>query len=345
MNGHLKKIIKYSITIILVVASLYYAFQGVDLHKLLSALRQADYKWAILPIPIMILSHIFRALRWRTMLKPFMKADSLLNLFSAVMVGYAVNNILPRGGEFVRPWVYAKREKVSFTSVFATIIVERVIDIICLVILFVGAFFFMKERIIAALPSDLHPERLAYYTLPFIALIILAFYPPFVEFMLKKLVKPIKEQFYHRLMDLYQKFRQGFAIIKSPTEYFRLFLESILIWICYALPMYLLFFSFSFIIDLNLTFLDALLLLVIVGVGVTIAPTPGAIGVYHSLVVIAMVGLYGTSKENALAYATVNHGINTLVQLIVGGIFLIRERVSKIPTKEDIPEDIMKAPL
>ncbi len=176
-------------------------------------------------------------------------------------------------------------------------------------------------------------------TVLLIAIIILSLYRPFFELILKIAVKPFSEKLHNTILDKFNKFRKGLGIIKKPGEYIRLLIESFAIWICYALPMYIMFFSFDFTSKYGLGLDDALLLLIVVGVGVTIAPTPGAIGVYHWLLMTAMVSLYKIEREYALAYATVTHGINFIVQVIIGGLFILRERVTKIPDRETISEN------
>ena len=100
--------------------------------------------------------------------------------------------------------------------------------------------------------------------------------------------------------------------------------------------MYLMFFCFDFSSTISLGFSDALLLIIISGIGVSIAPTPGGIGVFHYVVMIAMMKLYGLSMEQGFAYATINHLINFGLQVIVGLIFFLRERVTKIPENIDL---------
>ena len=96
------------------------------------------------------------------------------------------------------------------------------------------------------------------------------------------------------------------------------------------------FFAFDFQSTLHLGLIDAGLLIVVSGVGTSIAPTPGAIGVYHWIIVSALVNLYpNISQEEALAYATLTHGVNLIIQVIIGAIFLLKENITKIPTKED----------
>ncbi len=326
MKSWTKTVLKWVITLLIAGISLYLSLKDIDFSQLWAILKEANYEWALATIPIQLLSHYIRAIRWRTILKPLMNPKSTLNLFSAVMVGYFFNNLLPRGGEFVRPYVYAKREKVSYSSVFATIIVERIIDLITLVLLFALAFYITREKIINALPNEIDPNKLIYLSVALILVMGLSFWKKFVLESLRIFIKPFSEKIHEKILELYEKFIKGFEIIKKPSSYFRISLESILIWICYALPMYITFFCFDFQHTLDIQLGDALLLVIVSGIGVTIAPSPNGIGIYHYVVIVAMMNLYGIDKVSALAYATLNHALNTFVQLFVGGVFFLRER-------------------
>ncbi len=334
MSSLFKKVLKYGLTATIAFASIYLAFMDVHIEDLWDALAGADYKWALVPIPIMLISHWIRALRWKTMLSPIMKVNSVWNLFSAVMVGYLFNNIFPRGGEFIRPYVYSKREKVSYSSTFATIIVERVIDVISLAFLFGLAFIILHDKISKALTIDISPTNIVILVALFFVVIVAGFYPPVIDFFMRKLIKPFSEITYLRLRELFAKFRKGFAIIKKPSQYSRLIIESLLIWFCYALPMYFMFFCFGFQENAHLGLIDAVLLVIVAGIAATIGLTPGSIGVYHVMIRTSMVDLYGISPEHALAYATVTHAINYFVQVGFGALFLMREDITKIPFSE-----------
>lgn len=327
-----KRNLNYFISFALVVILIYFSLKGLDLKSLWEFIKSANYLWVVLSIPIMFASHWVRAMRWKTMLEPIAKASSIWNLFSAVMAGYAVNNILPRGGEFLRPYYYSKREKISFTMTFATIVVERFIDLLSLLLMFVLVSFFFREQLRIALPN-LHIEKILVPTIILIGIGILSFYQRWINFLLKKIVEPISKKFYLRLSELFEKFFLGLTVIKRPKQYFQLSVESLLIWFLYTLPLYMMFFSFSFSSTYNLGFDDAILLIVISGIGYTVAPTPGAIGLYHFLIQNALYRLYGISPEESLAYATVTHAVNYFSQVIVGGIFLFREHIHLIPSK------------
>lgn len=344
MSESRKKIIRISFAVALLIASVYYTIKDIDLYKLWYYIVNADYLWVILSVPVMIISHWLRAIRWRTMLQPVIKNANTWNLFSAVMAGYAVNNVIPRGGEFLRPYVFARRQKISYTSVFATIIVERFLDLIILLLMFAGVWLAFSDQLKAALPT-LQAEKLLMPVLIIIAVIILSFYPPLVRMVLKVIVRPLSMNLYNRISEMFEKFARGFAIIRKPTQYLRLTVESLSIWLMYTVPMLLMFYSFGFEQEpYSLGVSDAILLLVISGIAFTISPTPGALGVYHFLIQNTLVKLYGVNPAAALAYATVTHGIGYLVQVGIGGLFLLRENIKKIPTGEDIeneePEDV-----
>lgn len=336
-----KTILKYGISIILLVVSIYLTVDGIDFSKLYSAILGIDYFWVIAPLPIVVLSHLMRAIRWKLLLSPFHKAKSILNLFSATMVGYLFNNISPRGGELVRPYIYSKREKISYSSTFATILVERILDLITLGVLIAVVLTWNSEQVLKAFPKDTDPMKLVIISGLILFVMFFSLYPPTIKFFLDKVIKPFSENLYIKLADLFDKFSQGFAIIKRPSKYARIAVESLFIWMLYALPLYLLFFAFGFENTYSLGIQDALLLVIVSGIGVTIAPTPGAIGVYHYLVSTALVQLYGIDSETSLAFATVAHAASKLMELLLGGMFFIRENIKEIPSEEELAEDIV----
>jgi glycosyltransferase 2 family protein len=339
MSKSLNKIIQYAVALAIVVLCVYYALKDIDFVKLWSIIENANYLWVLYTIPIMIFSHVIRAYRWKYLLKPFMNAKSLWNLFSAVMIGYLMNNILPRGGEFIRPIIYARRERVSKTSVFSTIVIERFLDVLTLMSLFAIALFFKRKMLFDTF-TWLTTYRITIFAIltviSIIFLIILAMYPVLSHSLLRIVLKPFPKNSYEKITSLWDKFLKGLAVVKTPRLWAQFIFHSYFMWLFYILPMYLTFYSFGFQDRLHLGFWDASLILIIVGIAFSIAPAPGAIGVYHSVVQVAMVSFYGISREEALAYATLNHGVNYIVQVLIGLICLFIENRTKLPDNPDI---------
>lgn len=338
-------VVKYLIVLGLIAISVYYTIKDAELVKVANTLGSADYLWVLLSIPVTLLSHYLRALRWKTMLKPILKVKSVYNLFKAVMIGYAANAVTPRGGELLRPYVYARQEKVSFTSTFATIIVERFLDLLTLLSIFGLSLILFKDRIVQALKIvfekmnvDIQPSNFLFIILILTVVFLVSFYPPVIKFFLRIFLKPFTKRFpfaqklYDKIFELFEKFIKGFSIIKEPKQYLRIFGESLFIWICYGIPNYLMFFVFDFQSTLHLGVDDAFLILIVVGVAVTIAPTPGALGVHHVAVRFALIILYGIPEEQAVAYAIVTHAVNYILSILVGGYYYLQKR-------KDIPMD------
>ena len=144
--------LKVAIGLIISVVFIYLTFHTVDLKQIFHIIANANYLWLIPAIALMLISHYLRALRWQLMIEPI-KNVKITPLFSALMIGYAANNVFPfRAGEFFRAYAIGKSEKISTSSAFATVFVERfVLDFIPLLvilsIIFVVFASVLDERI------------------------------------------------------------------------------------------------------------------------------------------------------------------------------------------------------
>lgn len=324
--------------------AIWYIAKDLDYELLAAHLTTLRWGWVLLVVPIVMLSHVLRAVRWKTMLNPIKQGISLYNLFSAVMVGYFANNIIPipRAGEFLRPYALSRREKVSFSSLFATILLERVMDVLFLLLMFGVSFALLSDKIMKIFPADkISPGAILTVIALIIIVVLLAFFPPFFEFFLRRFVKPITGSRYPKIESIYKKFKVGFSVVRTPSRYFKLFAESTAIWIVYAVPLYILFFAFPGLDSYNLGFMDSIFILVVAGVSVTIAPTPGALGIYHVLVQTSLVQLYSVPTDLALAYAFIAHAISKVTEIIIGAIYASRENIKKVSTEEEMEKQMV----
>ncbi|MBI4811447.1 MAG: flippase-like domain-containing protein, partial [Ignavibacteriales bacterium] len=130
MSPRLKTFLQYFLSISLTIFFLYFAFRGTDIQSLISILSQANYGWALAMLPPLIISHLFRAWRWEYLLRPVKKGLKFRNLFSSMMVGYMLNNVLPRIGELARPYAIGKLEGISRSAALGTVFIERIFDIL-----------------------------------------------------------------------------------------------------------------------------------------------------------------------------------------------------------------------
>lgn len=333
----IKKSLKFILSIVILAISLYFTFRGIEFDKLWDILKVVNYFWLILVIPFMLLSHWLRAWRWRTILKPILenKPISIMSLFSSVMIGYAANCLIPRSGEIFRPYVFSKRAQIPFSSSLATIIFERFIDILFLLFLVIAVLLFYNEQFKQLFPN-LNLINSVYPALILLVIIVVSLNKSVVMLLLNIFIKPLSKKIQKLIIKIYMNFSHGFTIIKNPSLYFRLSIESILIWFSYCIPIYLLFFSFGFQKTFDLSFYDAIALMIIGSVGTAIAPTPAAIGVYHLIIQNALVILNGLSREEALAFAIFSHAIGFFILIITGYICFIQEDIKILSLKQEI---------
>lgn len=333
-NSLLKTLLRTVISLALLVGSMAFALKDVkNLDELLGAFKQANYWWVLATIPVMLLSHYLRAMRWITMMKPIQSGIHVMNAFSGVMIGYMMNNLTPRGGELARPFILSRRENVRFSTAIATILVERVIDILSLSVFVLITFYYLHIKIAQVFPQINSQLLLRLLVLPVVglmALIVLLITTNFGEWLLRVSVKRFSEKWYMKLHNYLEAFINGFSIFKSPGLYWRVLLETAAIWALYLVPLYLMFLAFGFEKTYNFGWFDANVLLTMTTIGITIGATPGAWGFYHYFAQVTLAQFYGVPSGQAVAFAFVAHGVGYFLNILVGGIFFMREQARGI---------------
>jgi len=324
---NLKKILKFTILTAILLFFMYLAFKDIDFGLLIAELKKTNYFYAIAGTIIgTFLGSYFRALRWRYLLNPLKANIKMSSLFPFVMIGYMMNALIPRGGEVARPVLTAQKENISRAAAFGTIVVERIFDMPSMFIVFGFCLFFFREKISDAF-KPYNIEMISLWS----SLIILAFVLT-VVLMLIKLEKTeqiverltrkfLPEKYQSKIHKIFISLISGFLFIKYPKYYFKIFITTALIWICYAVSTYLAFFAF----DIKLSFLDANLILVLMSFAMTL-PLPGnSAGSYYLFVKTALVSIYGINPETAIGYAIVSHLLGFLGIMASGFYYSIKE--------------------
>ncbi|MCR6642377.1 MAG: flippase-like domain-containing protein [Sporocytophaga sp.] len=135
MSSLVKNIIKYSLTLALAVALVFYVLSTVNVAEMINKVKQAKLSWVILGVSINLLSHLSRARRWNLLMEPMGYKPKTHRTFVAVMVGYFANLFLPRMGEISRCAVLKRTDNVPIDKAFGTVVAERAFDFICLITL------------------------------------------------------------------------------------------------------------------------------------------------------------------------------------------------------------------
>ncbi|RPI00999.1 MAG: UPF0104 family protein [Calditrichaeota bacterium] len=311
-----KKLGNWKVWIGLVIAALclFLAFRKVDFTQMGAAFRQANYGLLLPALLMIFLSHWLRTLRWQLLLRPI-AAINLSTLFSALMIGYMTNTFLPAHlGEFVRAYLVAKKKPVAGSAVFATIVIERIIDVFTLLLL--------MALTIVVFPFPEWVRKSGYISFIFIGvlfgiLLLMKKYRDRAMVIINALLKPFPHKISRRIQEMVHSFLDGVKGLEKKRHYAVVALLSLAIWFCYAYIFQIGLHAFNFVQLYNLPWTTSLVLLVITTIAVLVPSSPGYVGTYHYLCQLTL-GLFAVPESEALTFAFVVHGINFLPVLIVG---------------------------
>ena len=296
------------------VGFMYLALRKIRLDDLINGFSNARY-WPLLPCGVMvILSHILRAIRWQLLILPVKKA-ALSRLFSALMIGYVVNSFTPAHlGELVRSYVLGKKEGIQVSSVLASVVVERVIDIFSLLALMLIAVFLYP------FPSWVTKSgylMLAVSVVMLLVLVTLRLYPgPSLRY-IAWASRFLPGRLGGRLSEVGEGFISGLVPLAKWSDYIKVGVLSVAIWLCYGVVFHLCLFAFDFNTIYGTTWLTSVLLLVITTIAVVVPSSPGYVGTYHYLCQLTL-AMFAVPAGQALSFAAVVHMINFLPVTLVG---------------------------
>ncbi len=350
MNQQLKSIAKYIIGLGLGGLFLYLAFADADWDEILEAVRSINPIWILLSLSAGVFSHFIRGVRWQMQLKASGYQPSYPNLFAAVMVGYLVNQALPRAGEVARCTALVRSDKVPLSTGFGTVVIERVFDLLILVSLIGLAFILESEAILSYLDQfmnsrgsdDSSTNWLLWLGLGGISCLLVLW------FFRKKL---LQISLIHKLYSFVKELIQSALDIRFMERPWLFVFYTLVIWVCYWLMTYLCFFAIDefWQLDANLMYL-ALVTTVMGGIGMAI-PVPGGTGPYHAAVIFTFValGVLGTeeaSRQLGQSFAIIMHSAQVLMIVTVGllgylYLMLQKPTDSSLPAHEEAPSEVL----
>lgn len=314
-----KSILTYLFSTILAVGLLYWAFSSSELRweDIYQTLQQADYRWVSLSILIALFSHLLRALRWQQLLAALTYQPGATRTLSAVLIGYFANFIVPRMGEVSRCGSLTKTAGIPFEKSFGTVITERVVDLLSLVLLIGLVFFVGWEPIQQNLfPNFQLPSLPIWISLGGIGIVILVGLWRKKDLVAESWTKFAKSSKIGRILD---GWLSGIISIQNLENPFLFVLYTLGIWIAYFANTYILLLAFPASRHLGL---DAGLIVLVMGTFGMATPTQGGIGAYHKLVAAALV-FYHIPLKEATVLATFFHGTQMATILFCGGLSFI----------------------
>jgi len=324
-----KGLLKGALVVAVLGFSVWYILANTDPDELGRALAGMHPGWTIAGVLSTLAAHLARSQRWRILI-PGGGSISLLNAFSATMIGYMMNNIIPRSGEVLRPVVLASRERRPVASLLATVLVERVLDgitLLLLILLLVVTERPALERVFVGYSISGILMGIAIPLGALLAGMAVIWKTSLGERLLGWIGGRLPAHIAGRLLALPGEFRAGVGV-KGVGASAAILFWTVVIWGGYALAIYCGFLAFGFDTAHGLGAPQTIPMLVVTAVATTLAPTPGAIGVYHAFCIAALTALFGVPEGKAAAFAIVTHAAPYLAVMATGALFFFREDIS-----------------
>ncbi len=319
MSPKIKSILQYLGMIVLTAGLLWLSLRGLTVGEgenktdfLWKAWRNSNKGYLLLMAFTAIISHVIRAERWRMLLVPSGNKVSLGNSFLSLMIGYLVNLAVPRGGEVSRCYNLYKLEKTPVEVSFGTVVVERMVDVICLLALIAFSFFAEWEKLKKFMGTLNFSSGEGFSIPPWVFLVLLAG----IGFLIGIYLLRKNEKF----LKIIQGFKEGLlSIFKLKNKGLFIF-YSLGIWVLYFVMTYFVIKAFPETEKLGFS---AVLTLFAIGSIAMAAPLPGGAGSYHTLVPLGLVMLYNLQKADAIAFVFIFHGWQTALMILTGVVSLI----------------------
>ena len=313
---------------VLAIALFAWFLRHANLGDVWLQVRRARADLLIAGFFAVILTYVIRAYRWQFLLHPIGPTRFRTALRTTV-IGFAALGLLPaRAGDVLRPYLLARQEGLSPSATLATIVMERVLDLIAVLSLLVFYVWGVSD------PSRLPPgfrrpieasaALAGAVAVVLMALMwVLATHPERIGRLVFSAARVLPHRVADRLAGLAQTFSSGFAVAREPRALTLALVWSFPLWLAIAAEAWLVTIAFNIAMPFTGTFL--LQALLVIGVAV---PTPGAVGSYHEAYRIGVTTFFGAPNDAAVAAAIVTHAISYVPVVLTGLIFMAQDGLS-----------------
>jgi hypothetical protein len=312
----IKSLITIFISLLFAILFMWLALRGLDFEKILISMKKANYFWIIAASAFGIAAYWFRAIRWNLLLEPLGHKISNSNALWTLSFGYLMNLTIPRSGELARATALFGVEKVPVDKSFGTIILERVIDLLCMLV-FLGLTLFLKYDAIYAFYQQSGMRLNPTFAIVGIAIFIVG---TLFFFKFKKHFE--KYKFISKIIHFIDGIFLGLTSVFKLKEKKKFIFYTAAIWICYYFAAYLVCFALPE--TSNFSFADGFFIIVVGTLGMMV-PASGGIGAFHFALKIGIGALFislGKSFEEGseigLSYAFLSHTMQLVIMLVMG---------------------------
>ena len=308
-----RKFLKIGVPLVLAAGILWWMYRGIRWEELVDALSQKmSWTWMLLSLPFGILAQVLRAVRWRQVLAPAGEKPRLSTCVHAVFLSYASSLVVPRVGEVLRCGVLKRYEGTNFTCLVGTVVTERIIDTLLILVLSLLTFltqipvfldFFQQTGV--SMGGLLGQFSLAGWIVTAVCGLLALVCIVLVSRRFRVL---------SRTTSVLSDLKNGLLSVREVENPLLFIVYSVGIWVSYFLHFYLTFFCFDFTAGLGLL---AALVAFVVGTFAVLVPTPNGAGSWHFAVKTVLV-LYGVGQTDAALFVLIVHTLQTLLVALLG---------------------------
>jgi glycosyltransferase 2 family protein len=313
----------------LAVGLLAWFLRGADPGRVWSEIGIARRDLLALGTALVVLSYAMRAHRWQYLLAP-LGAVRMRTAFRTTVIGLAVSVVLPaRAGEFLRPYLLARQEGLSVTATFATVVFERVLDLVAVLVLLALYLAAFDPGLAAVNPAVFRAVQIGGLTMGALSavglgvLALLAGHPERLHGVVLRVERVLPARLAHAVAGLARTFAEGLAIIRQPSRVLVSLWLSLLMWVVIALQTWLVVRAFH----IDLPAAGALLVMAFLVVGVAV-PTPGGVGGYHEAFRISVTTFFAADNDVAVGAAIVAHLVSVVPGVVMGAWFAAADGMS-----------------
>lgn len=275
-------------------------------------LHEMNWWWMLLSLAFGILPQMARAWRWKMALEPLGEHPRRTSCIDAIFMSYAASLVIPRVGEVTRCGTLKTADGVSFTKSLGTVVTERLVDSL-LMLLFTGIAFLLQLPMFLRFLKEtntnvgdlLHRFTGTGYIVTFICL---------VAALIAGFVAIRRFSFFKKGRDMLRDMWEGILSLRKVRNLPLYLFYSVLIWVGYFLHFYIAFFCFDFTAHLSI---GAAFLIFCVGTFAVLVPTPNGAGPWH-FAVKTMLVLYSVAETQAIMFALTVHTIQTALVVLLG---------------------------
>ena len=294
---------------------MYLAVRGVKLDDAIDALRSSDLLWLVPTIPVFALAIVLRAVRWWSLFavdeRPPLRAVTY-----ALLVGYFFNNILPaRAGEVARVIALHKRAQTPRAETVGTVVVERVLDILALLIILFASYPWLPE--ISWLRAAAIFGAIVVAVVCVLVVVIVRYDERAVHWLLSPLRRVKRAGFAERVEQAAVNATRGLVALRDPGIAIRGFLLTIASWLVLAFSYWILMAAFH----LDIPIVAGILVTVAINLSLVLPSSPAALGVFEAATIVAL-RAFDIPQADALSYALVLHLLNLVPFLVIGAVLL-----------------------